>query len=298
MGRDKKALDGLTFVLDGPEGVEVVAGVDPAVAADVLELHAMSATVLLLSGPNLNLLGQREPEIYGTATLDDHVAAARAVAEAHDLELEHLQSNHEGDLIDAIHAARGRCRAIIVNAGAFTHYAWALHDALAAFDGPIVELHLSNPGAREPWRSTSVVAPVATGSISGLRRPRLPDGRRRRGPPAGVSARADLPPMDVAGRLDRLRAGLAPAGCDVLVVGHLTNIRYLTGFTGSAATLVVAPDGAVLVTDGRYAEQAADELAAVGVAADLFVGRTLAAQRTSCGRAWRASPASGSRPST
>jgi len=128
----------------------------------------MSATVLLLSGPNLNLLGQREPEIYGTATLDDHVAAARAVAEAHDLELEHLQSNHEGELIDAVHAARGRCAAIIVNAGAFTHYAWGLHDALASFDGPIVELHISNPYAREPWRSTSVVAPVATGSICGF----------------------------------------------------------------------------------------------------------------------------------
>jgi 3-dehydroquinate dehydratase-2 len=128
----------------------------------------MSATVLLLSGPNLNLLGQREPEIYGTATLEDHVAAARSVAEAHDLELEHVQSNHEGDLIDAVHGARGRCAAVIVNAGAFTHYAWGLHDALAAFDGPIVELHISNPYAREPWRSTSVVAPVATGSICGF----------------------------------------------------------------------------------------------------------------------------------
>jgi 3-dehydroquinate dehydratase-2 len=128
----------------------------------------MTKTVLLLSGPNLNLLGQREPEVYGPATLDDHVAAARAVAEAHDLELEHLQSNHEGALVDAIHAARGRCAAIVINAGAFTHYAWSLHDALATFDGPIIELHISNPYAREPWRSTSVVAPVATGSICGL----------------------------------------------------------------------------------------------------------------------------------
>ena len=128
----------------------------------------MTKTVLLLSGPNLNLLGQLEPEVYGSATLDDHVAAARAVAEAHDLELEHLQSNHEGALVDAIHAARGRCAAIVINAGAFTHYAWSLHDALATFDGPIIELHLSNPYAREPWRSTSVVAPVATGSICGL----------------------------------------------------------------------------------------------------------------------------------
>ena len=125
-------------------------------------------TVLLLSGPNLDLLGEREPEVYGTATLADHVAAAQAVAEAHDLTLEHVQSNHEGVLVDAVHEARGRCAAIVVNAGALTHYAWSLHDALAAFDGPIVELHLSNPAGREAWRSTSVVAPVATAVIAGL----------------------------------------------------------------------------------------------------------------------------------
>ena len=128
----------------------------------------MTATVLLLSGPNLNLLGEREPDVYGSATLDDHVAAATAVAEAHDLLLEHLQSNHEGALIDAIQAARGRCAAIIINPGAFTHYAWGIHDALAAFEGPVIELHLSNPSAREAWRSTSVVAPVATATIAGL----------------------------------------------------------------------------------------------------------------------------------
>ena len=125
-------------------------------------------TVLLLSGPNLDLLGEREPEVYGTATLADHVAAAQAVAEAHDLTLEHLQSNHEGVLVEAVHDARGRCAAIVINAGALTHYAWSLHDALAAFDGPIVELHLSNPAGREAWRSTSVVAPVATAVIAGL----------------------------------------------------------------------------------------------------------------------------------
>jgi 3-dehydroquinate dehydratase-2 len=128
----------------------------------------MTATVLLLSGPNLNLVGEREPEIYGTATLEEHVAAARAVAETHDLTLEHLQSNHEGDLVDAIQGARGRCAAIIINAGALTHYAWGIHDALASFEGPVIELHLSNPIAREAWRNTSVVAPVATGTISGL----------------------------------------------------------------------------------------------------------------------------------
>lgn len=124
--------------------------------------------LLLLSGPNLNLLGAREPDVYGTASLDDHVATATSTAAGHGLELEHVQSNHEGVLIDAIHAARDRAAAIVINPGAFTHSSWAIHDALAAFDGPIVELHLSNPDGREPWRRTSVVAPVATGSISGF----------------------------------------------------------------------------------------------------------------------------------
>ncbi|MDQ3145582.1 MAG: 3-dehydroquinate dehydratase [Actinomycetota bacterium] len=124
--------------------------------------------VLLLSGPNLNLLGTREPEVYGTATLAEHVAAATEAAEGAGLALEHLQSNAEADLVEAVQGARGRCAAVIVNAGALTHYAWSLHDALAAFEGPVVELHLSNPNTREPWRHTSVVAPVATGSIVGL----------------------------------------------------------------------------------------------------------------------------------
>lgn len=124
--------------------------------------------VLLLSGPNLNLLGSREPEVYGSETLDDHVGVATEAAAGHGLDLEHLQSNHEGGLVDAIHDARGRAAAIVINPGAFTHSSWAIHDALAAFDGVVVELHLSNPNAREPWRHTSVVAPVADGSIVGF----------------------------------------------------------------------------------------------------------------------------------
>jgi len=124
--------------------------------------------VLLLSGPNLNLLGERDPATYGTESLADHVAVATAAATERGLAVEHVQSNHEGDLVDAVHAARGRCAGIVVNPGAFTHYAWAVHDALATFDGPVVELHLSNPAAREPWRHTSVVAPVAAGTIAGF----------------------------------------------------------------------------------------------------------------------------------
>jgi 3-dehydroquinate dehydratase-2 len=124
--------------------------------------------VLLLSGPNLGLLGQRQPEVYGRATLEDHVAAARAEAEALGLELEHQQTDHEGTLLEAVHRARNRAAGLVVNAGALTHYSWALHDALAAFDGVVVELHLSNPAAREPWRHTSVVAPVADGLVAGF----------------------------------------------------------------------------------------------------------------------------------
>ncbi len=124
--------------------------------------------VLLLSGPNLNLLGEREPAIYGSATLDEHVAGATQAASGLGLRLEHHQSNHEGELVELVQAARGRAGGIIINPGALTHYGWSLHDALAAFDGPIVELHLSNPEAREPWRRTSVIAPVATGTIAGF----------------------------------------------------------------------------------------------------------------------------------
>ncbi|MDA0369975.1 MAG: type II 3-dehydroquinate dehydratase [Actinobacteria bacterium] len=125
-------------------------------------------TVLLVHGPNLNLLGQREPEIYGSATLDDYVRETTRIAETLGLELESFQSNHEGEIVDLIHGARGRVDAIVVNAGALTHYSWSLHDALATFDGPIIEVHISQPNAREPWRHTSVVAPVASGSIAGF----------------------------------------------------------------------------------------------------------------------------------
>ena len=124
--------------------------------------------VLLLSGPNLNLLGQREPEVYGTSTLDDHVSRAVETAQQFGLEVEHVQANAEGELVHAVHGARDKCAGIIVNPGALTHYGWSLHDALAAFSGPVIELHLSNPLRRERWRHTSVVSPVATGSIVGL----------------------------------------------------------------------------------------------------------------------------------
>lgn len=124
--------------------------------------------ILLLSGVNLGLLGERQPEIYGSTTLADHAHAAEKEAASLGMDLEHVESDSQTTLVKAIHAARPQVAAIIINPGAFTHYAWAIHDALAAFDGPVVELHLSNPDGREPWRRTSVISPVATGTISGF----------------------------------------------------------------------------------------------------------------------------------
>jgi 3-dehydroquinate dehydratase-2 len=124
--------------------------------------------ILLLSGPNLNLLGEREPHVYGTTTLADLVDIATNAAAGHGYELEHVQSNHEGDLVDAIHGARNRCDALVLNAGAFTHYSFALADALATFTGVKVELHISNPEAREHWRHESVISPYMTATMAGF----------------------------------------------------------------------------------------------------------------------------------
>ncbi len=128
----------------------------------------MSNRVLLLSGPNLGLLGTRQPEIYGSETLAAHVAAASDEAGRFGLIIDHLASDHEGDLVTAVGRARGVAGAVIVNPGALTHYAWSLSDALAGFTGPVVELHLSNPNGREWWRRLSVVAPVASGTVAGF----------------------------------------------------------------------------------------------------------------------------------
>tara|TARA_Y100000766_G_scaffold40116_1_gene30221 strand:- start:2483 stop:2929 length:447 start_codon:yes stop_codon:yes gene_type:complete len=125
-------------------------------------------SILLLMGPNLNMLGEREPEIYGSATMQDHIEDAERVANEFGYELLHFQSNNEGDLVNQIHNARGKHTGIIINPGALTHYGWSIHDALLVYEGIIIEMHLSNPNQRESWRHTSVVAPVADGSIIGF----------------------------------------------------------------------------------------------------------------------------------
>ena len=126
------------------------------------------ATIYILNGPNLNLLGQREPEIYGHQTLDDIEAMCRDHARDLDLEVEFRQSNHEGVLVDWVHEARQLADGLICNFGAYSHTSIALHDALKAAGVPVIEVHLSNIHAREAFRSHSYTAAASKGAIMGL----------------------------------------------------------------------------------------------------------------------------------
>lgn len=124
--------------------------------------------ILVIHGPNLNLLGRREPGIYGTLTLDDINARLTAWGEQHDVAIRTFQSNHEGAIIDEIHQAADWAAGIVMNPGAYTHYSYAIRDAVAAIRRPVIEVHLSNVHAREPFRHTSVIAPVCVGQIAGF----------------------------------------------------------------------------------------------------------------------------------
>lgn len=126
------------------------------------------ASLLILNGPNLNLLGTRQPDVYGTAKLADVEVLCRDTAAEFALEIHCLQSNHEGVLVDAIHAARGVHNGIVLNAGAYSHTSIALHDAIIGTEMAVVEVHISNIHAREPFRHHSYITPAAVGMISGV----------------------------------------------------------------------------------------------------------------------------------
>lgn len=124
--------------------------------------------ILIINGPNLNLLGEREPGVYGSDTLDSINADLAKKASALGVEIAFFQSNHEGEIIDTIHAARLEFDAAVINAGAYTHYSYAIRDAIAAVKIPFIEVHMSNIHAREEFRANSVIAPVCAGQICGL----------------------------------------------------------------------------------------------------------------------------------
>ena len=124
--------------------------------------------ILIINGPNLNLLGTREKAIYGTETLEDIARKTSIEAEKLKVDVEFIQTNHEGEIIDKIHSARGTTDVIIINPGAYTHYSLAIRDAIKAVEIPAIEIHLSNIHAREEFRSHSVIAPVCVRQICGF----------------------------------------------------------------------------------------------------------------------------------
>lgn len=128
----------------------------------------MSLTIYCLNGPNLNLLGEREPAIYGRGTLADLRTLTEHAGRDFGASIDFRQSNHEGELIDWVQQARHAAQAVIINAGGYTHTSVALHDALKVLTIPVVEVHLSNPGVREEFRHTSLVSPAASGLIAGF----------------------------------------------------------------------------------------------------------------------------------
>ncbi|MFI2231506.1 type II 3-dehydroquinate dehydratase [Nocardia testacea] len=136
--------------------------------SDAAVPQTSSSPILVLNGPNLNMLGTRQPEIYGPETLDDVIELCRRTAAAHGREIAHFQSNSEGALIDRIHEARGAASAIVINPGGLTHTSVALRDALVIPEVPIVEVHISNVHAREEFRRHSYVSPIADAVVAGM----------------------------------------------------------------------------------------------------------------------------------
>ena len=135
--------------------------------------------ILIINGPNLNLLGKREPEVYGSETLDEIIEWLKAAPETRKHELEHFQSNHEGAIIDRLHNAMGQSDGIIINPGAYSHTSYAIRDAITSVGIPTMEVHLSDIHNREEFRSVSVISPVCVGQVSGLGKMSYLEGLRK-----------------------------------------------------------------------------------------------------------------------
>ena len=236
--------------------------------------------LLVMNGPNLDMLGVREPDVYGTATLADLEQMVARYALGRDADVTCYQSNHEGDLIEAIHAAQGAYDGIVYNPGAHTHYSYALRDAVASVDVPVVEVHISDIDAREPFRRISVIAPVCVAQVKGLGlegycraidilvdgtwkdQESADRGEAEVGGTASADAAGEPFPFEFApdvaqARIGALREACAHDGIDLISVRDTSSIRWLTAFDGvfdeeRAHCLVVTPDRAVLHTDSRY----------------------------------------------
>ena len=202
--------------------------------------------VSVLNGVNLNMLGRRDPEQYGSLTLSQLETQIYSWASDLTLNARCFSTNHEGAYVELIHDACDSADGLVVNPGAWTHYSYAIRDALEIFSGPVVEVHLSAIEQREEWRR----------SLGGRRR-RLPSHQRagRRRLPPGPRISDGARGMSHADRLRRLGDELERRGVDAMLVPNPTNIRYLTGFSGSNALVIVRPGDAVFLTDFRYLER-------------------------------------------
>ena len=245
--------------------------------------------ILVLNGPNMDMLGAREPNVYGTDTLATLEGLVRSHADERGVDVAFLQSNYEGDLIEAIHAAQGTYGGIVYNPGAHTHYSYALRDAVASIDVPVVEVHITDIDAREPFRRVSVIAPACIAQVKGRGLEGycravdiLLDGPAPEElPPSGAMALqevvVDESDVDKAivslTRIVRLRTACAAQGIDVMAVRDTSNIKWLTAFDDvfdeeRAHCLVVTPTRALLHTDSRYAEACRRAAAGGGVEVD------------------------------
>ena len=255
--------------------------------------------ILLMNGPNLNMLGVREPEVYGHETLADIEAEVAAYGNAHGVRVDCFQSNCEGTLIDKLHEAHLAYDGVVYNPGAHTHYSYALRDAVAAISTPVVEVHLSNINAREPFRAMSVMAPVCIAQIAGKGKDGYKEAidvlvswRQEQGEGVvrmgGAACGEDLACGEGAAcgegsahawyassafRTNRLRSWCAENGADAFLVRDTSNIRWLTAFDDvfdeeRAHALLVTPERAVLHTDSRYLDACERAAAGTGIEVD------------------------------